>query len=101
MPYKIFLSKAQALEEFHRRTKSGSDRWGFKNRISNLFERFSGVMNHTGDKDSFAQLILDHRDYFSHWFQKKQTKVFYDARLDYLTRDANLLLEMGVIAPFP
>src|SRR5262249_28193888 len=51
-PDKIFLSKVQALEEFHRRTKIGSDKWGFKSRISNLFERFSGVMNHTGDKES-------------------------------------------------
>ena len=55
-------------------------------------------MNHTGDKESFAQLMLDHRDYYIHWFQKKQTKVFYDARLDYLTRDANLLLEMCLMS---
>ena len=36
--------------------------------------------------------------YYSHWFQKKESKVFKDIRLDYLSRDANLLLEMCLIS---
>jgi hypothetical protein len=98
MLHNVFLSKAQALEEFHRSTRPGSGKWGFKSRIENLFERFSDVMKFTGEKQIFSQLVLDHRDYYSHWFQKKESKVFKDVRLDYLSRDANLLLEMCLIS---
>ena len=92
--YNVLLTKAQALEEFHRNYKEQSNHWGFKSRISYLFEKFNQAMKYTGNKEIFSQLLLDHRDYFSHWFQKKRNKVFNDVKLDYLARDANLLLEM-------
>lgn len=98
MLHNVFLPKAQALEEYHRRTRPDADNWGYKSRISNLFEKFQNIMKYTGDKETFAQLVLDHRDYYSHWLIKKENKVFKGVHVDYLSRDVNLLLEMCLLA---
>ncbi len=50
-----------------------------------------------GEKECFAQLVLDHRDYFTHWFDKKKNKVLKPALLLELARDTNLLLEMCLL----
>lgn len=96
MLHNTFLTKAQALEEFHR-TVTGLDR-NYRTRMENLFETYNDIMQHTGDKEVFAQLMLDHRDFYSHWFKKKEDKVFRDIHLDLLSRDANLLLEMCLLS---
>ena len=98
MLHNVFLPKAQALEEYHRRTRPDADKWGFHSRIGNLFEKFGNIMSLTGDKDTFVQLVLDHRDYYSHWLLKKESKVFRGVHVDYLSRDINLLLEMCLLA---
>jgi hypothetical protein len=97
MLHSVFLPKAQALEEYHRVSRPDADGWGFKSRISNLFEKYIDIMKYTGDKEVFSQLVLDHRDYFSHWLKKKENKVFKGINLDYLNRDVNLLLEMCLL----
>jgi len=97
MMHNVFLSKAQALEEYHRTIYVPESR-DFKVRVDFLFDKYAGIMNYTGQKDVFAELIKDHRDYYSHWFQKKEHKVFKGGiNLDYLSRDANLLLEMCLL----
>lgn len=98
MLYDIFTSKAQALEEYHRATKANSNQWGYKRRIEDLFDRFHNVMSYRGEKEIFAMLVRDHRDYYTHWFKKKKEKVFHGLHLDYLTRDVNLLLEMCLLS---
>ena len=97
MLHNVFLPKAQALEEYHRVSRPDADGWGFKSRILNLFEKYIDIMKYTGDKEVFSQLVLDHRDYFSHWLKKKENKVFKGINLDYLNRDVNLLLEMCLL----
>lgn len=96
MLHNVFLPKAQALEEYHRRLNPA--KMSFRERILALYDTFAEVMKHTGDRDAFAQYVLDHRDYYVHWFLKKEMKVFRGINVDYLSRDVNLLLEMCLLA---
>lgn len=92
----IFLRSAQSLEEIHRFNNKGSKQ-GFRKRIESLFSEFEYVMKYVGKKEKFAQLMLDHRDYFSHWFKKKQHLILDSEKLEYLAKDANLLLELCIL----
>lgn len=98
MLHNVFLPKAQALEEYHRVIRNDGKKWSLQNRVAVLFDKFVDIMKYTGEKDVFSQLVLDHRDYFSHWFKKKEDKVFKGINLDYLSRDVNLLLEMCLLS---
>lgn len=93
----IFLTKAQALEEIHRKLNPEKDNFGYKSIINYLFEKHRGVMSYVGEKEKFASLVLNHRDYFSHWFEKKKGLVLNGLELDYLSRDVNLLLELCLL----
>ncbi|MUK47545.1 hypothetical protein GNP79_19565 [Aliivibrio fischeri] len=93
----VFLRSAQSLEEIHRYNNKGSDKFGFKRRIESLFAEFDYVMNYTGEKEKFSQLIQDHRDYFSHWFEKKRHLILDGIKLECLARDANLLFELSIL----
>lgn len=92
----IFLRSAQSLEEIHRFNNKGS-KLGFRKRIESLFSEFEYVMKCVGEKEKFGQLMLDHRDYFSHWFKKKQHLILDSAKLEYLAKDANLLFELSIL----
>ena len=91
--YDKFLSKAQALEDYHRKIYCSKD-MGFKRRIIELFEKNIDIMKYTGDKNAFAEYVKDHRDYYSHYFDKKKSKVFKGHKFEYLARDTNLLIEL-------
>ncbi|EKO4004777.1 hypothetical protein KW534_04085 [Vibrio fluvialis] len=93
----IFLTKAQALEEAHRQINPGTNKWGYQSRVEALFNKFCNVMAHTGDAQAFSNIVKDHRDYYSHWFEKKRNKVSNGLILGYLSRDVNLLLEMMLL----
>ncbi|TOQ29513.1 ApeA N-terminal domain 1-containing protein [Vibrio parahaemolyticus] len=93
----IFLRSAQSLEEIHRSNNQGSNKYGFKRRVESLFAEFDYVMSYTGEKEKFSQLIQDHRDYFSHWFEKKRHLILSGIELEYLAKDANLLFELSIL----
>lgn len=93
----IFLRSAQSLEEIHRYNNNGSDNFGYKRRIESLFAEFDYVMSYTGDKEKFSKLVQDHRDFFSHWFEKKRHLILDDIKLEHLARDSNLLFELSIL----
>lgn len=96
----LFLRTVQSLEEMHRHRNEGTNRCGFKRRISSLFEEFDFIMKRAGNKEIFSQLVLDHRAYYTHWFKKKRDKLLKKNEIDYLLRDANLLLELCILKVF-
>ncbi len=96
-PKDVFLSKASALEEFHRRNIYKENR-SLKERIKSLFEMFHDVMNFTGNSEAFAELVRDHRDYYVHFFKKKRDLIISPSLFNELTKDANLLLEMCLLS---
>ncbi len=96
----LFLRTVQSLEEMHRHRNEGTNKCGFKRRISSLFKEFDFIMKRTGNKDTFSQLILDHRAYYTHWFKKKRDKLLEKKEREYLLRDANLLLELCILKVF-
>ena len=61
-------------------------------------EKFSEVMNNFEGKETFCQLVLDHRNYYSHWSEKKDSKVLKGRKLYFLTGAVNLLLEMCLLS---
>ncbi|HDY7535871.1 HEPN domain-containing protein [Vibrio vulnificus] len=93
----VFLMKAQALEEIHRKLSPDKANFGYKSIVSYLFEKHIKIMSRVGDKEVFSSLVRDHRDYFTHWFEKKKDRVFSGIELDYLSRDVNLLMELCLL----
>jgi hypothetical protein len=92
----IFSRSVQSLEEIHR-LNSQDHKMGFQRRIEDLFSKFEEVMGKVGDKKAFSKLLLDHRDYFTHWFEKKQPLILEGEKLHLLAKDANLLFELCLL----
>lgn len=100
MSHQKFVSIAQALEDFHRKflnpTKNKDS--SYINVIKDIFKRFESVSKiFDSDADRFSELVRDHRDYYTHWFEKKKYLVLEGLPFDILRRDINLLLEMCLL----
>lgn len=96
-PWEKLLTTALALEGAHRKLFSKSKNITLISRIKELIAENKEIMSQTGDTDKLAELIKDHRNYFSHWFEDKKDHIFSGIELYYLSRDANLLLELSFL----
>lgn len=97
MLHEKFSMIAEALEELHRDTNLGTDQLGFKNRIIKMLEKSDYLLSHIGDKDIIADKVRDHRDYYTHWFDKKRNLVLGGDDLLILTLDIYILLVASLL----
>lgn len=101
MPYLKFLAIAQSLEEIYRdayAVTSYEKNLGYKNIIKQFYERFPVITNKFNtDSEKFSKTVGEHRDFFSHWFDKKKDSIYSGIEFDILRRDINILFEMCLL----